>query len=89
MEKNIFSLASGQIRTTFGVPYSISVNPTQKTAITSGSEHFIGLATVLAEGNVAPEYAQPVLEKLYEAQLLFNQGVAMGWQNGTAAKGQA
>jgi len=36
-----------------------------------------------------PEYAQPVLEKLYEAQALFNSRIAMGWQNGTAAKGQA
>jgi len=24
-----------------------------------------------------PEYAQPVLEKLYEAQALFNHGIAM------------
>ncbi len=89
MEKNIFSLTGSQIRTTFGVPYNIAVNPTQKTAVTHGSEGFIALGTILAEGNVSPEYAQPVLEKLYEAQCLFNQAVAMGWQNGTAAKGQA
>jgi hypothetical protein len=90
MEKNnIFNPTVGQIRSTFGLTPEVKPSTTQNAAIATASQHFIAIGTVLAEGKVSPEYAEAVLEKLYETKLLLNQAVLMGWDNGFGVKGQA
>lgn len=76
-----FTLVGGAFTKLFTAPQPL-LKGSQGAAVTTIGEHLNSIGKILQEGNVAPEYGDIVIAKMYEVQALSFSAVQYGWNNG-------
>lgn len=69
----------------FGYTPTPALTTEQTTALKAIGEHFVGIANVLAEGNITPELCEIAYNQLYATKNAINGVVVQGWGGGKAA----
>ena len=63
----------------------VALTGTQTSALTAVGEHFVGIANLLQEGNIAPELCERAYAALYDSKVVVNAAIAQGWGGGKSS----